>query len=88
MKPSHDQAMFEEREAVISHGGMVTSPHHLASEAGAAVLRDGGSAVDAAIATAAVLAVTAPWRAAAGRGVPRCTCTGTRPRVRRVATRP
>jgi gamma-glutamyltranspeptidase/glutathione hydrolase len=60
MKPSQDQAMFEEREAVISHGGMVTSPHHLASEAGAAVLRDGGSAVDAAIATAAVLAVIYP----------------------------
>ena len=60
MKPSLDQAMFEEREAVISHGGMVTSPHHLASEAGAAVLRDGGSAVDAAIATAAVLAVIYP----------------------------
>ena len=52
--------MFQECEAVISHGGMVTSPHHLASEAGAAVLRDGGSAVDAAIATAAVLAVIYP----------------------------
>jgi len=51
---------FEERRAVQSSRGMVTSPHHLASEAGAQVLRDGGSAVDAAIATAAVLAVIYP----------------------------
>ncbi len=51
---------FEERSAVQSKRGMVTSPHHLASEAGADVLRAGGSAVDAAIATAAVLAVIYP----------------------------
>jgi gamma-glutamyltranspeptidase/glutathione hydrolase len=51
---------FEERNAVKSHRGMVTSPHHLASEAGAEVLRAGGSAVDAAIATAAVLGVIYP----------------------------
>ena len=51
---------FEERSAVQSPGGMVTSPHHLASQAGAEVLRSGGSAVDAAIATAAVLGVVYP----------------------------
>jgi gamma-glutamyltranspeptidase len=27
-------------------GGMVTAPHHLAAQAGAAVLREGGNAVD------------------------------------------
>ena len=37
---------------------MVCSVDHLASSAGAGVLRDGGSAADAAIATSAVLAVT------------------------------
>jgi gamma-glutamyltranspeptidase len=39
---------------------MVTSPHALASEAGAEILRAGGSAIDAAIATSAALAVLYP----------------------------
>jgi gamma-glutamyltranspeptidase len=39
---------------------MVTSPHSLASSAGVDVLRAGGSAIDAAIATSAVLAVVYP----------------------------
>src|SRR5512140_3267664 len=37
--------------------GAVVAPHHLATAAGLGVLRGGGSAVDAAIATNAVLAV-------------------------------
>ncbi len=60
--------------------GAVVAPHHLATAAGLGVLRQGGSAVDAAIATNAVLAVVVPgscgiggdafwliWDAAAGR---------------------
>jgi gamma-glutamyltranspeptidase/glutathione hydrolase len=39
-------------------GGMVCSVDHLASSAGVAMLRAGGNAVDAAIATSAVLSVT------------------------------
>ena len=42
-----------------SHGAVV-APHHLATAAGLGVLRAGGSAVDAAIATNAVLAVVVP----------------------------
>ena len=40
--------------------GMVTSPHALASEAGAEILRAGGNAIEAAIAMGATLAVTYP----------------------------
>lgn len=40
--------------------GMITTPHHLASQAGLAVLRDGGNAIEAAIAAAATLSVVYP----------------------------
>jgi gamma-glutamyltranspeptidase len=43
-----------------STGGMVTSPHALASEAGLDVLRAGGNAIEAAIAIGAALTVTYP----------------------------
>ncbi len=48
--------------AALARGarGAVVAPHHLAAEAGLGVLRAGGSAVDAAIATNAALAVVAP----------------------------
>jgi gamma-glutamyltranspeptidase/glutathione hydrolase len=45
---------------------MVTCPHALASAAGADVLRAGGSAVDAAIATSAVLSVVYPHMTSIG----------------------
>ncbi|MBS0995554.1 gamma-glutamyltransferase family protein [Gluconobacter cerinus] len=40
--------------------GMVTSPHHLASQAGLDVLKDGGTAIEAIVATAAALAAVYP----------------------------
>jgi gamma-glutamyltranspeptidase/glutathione hydrolase len=48
------------RPLTLATRGMVTSPHALASSAGVDVLRAGGSAVDAAVATSAVLAVVYP----------------------------
>jgi len=48
------------RPVTLATRGMVTSPHALASEAGVDVLRAGGSAVDAAMAASAMLAVIYP----------------------------
>jgi len=45
---------------VGGRNGMVTAPHWLAAEAGLAVLRDGGNAIEASIAVAATLAVVYP----------------------------
>jgi oxamate amidohydrolase len=48
------------------HGGMVVSPHHLASQAGLDVLREGGNAVEAMIAMAAAIPVVYPHMNAVG----------------------
>ncbi|WP_051515922.1 gamma-glutamyltransferase family protein [Candidatus Blastococcus massiliensis] len=52
--------MSWETGTVEGPGGLVCSVDRLASDAGAAVLRAGGNAVDAAIATSAALTVTTP----------------------------
>jgi gamma-glutamyltranspeptidase len=54
------------RPPTLAFNGMVTSPHALASAAGTDVLRAGGSAVDAAIATGAVLCVVYPHMTSLG----------------------
>src|ERR1700750_1393425 len=53
-------------KTVRGRGGAVTAPHYLASEAGLDVLRDGGSAADAAVAIAAAPAVVYPHLNAIG----------------------
>jgi gamma-glutamyltranspeptidase/glutathione hydrolase len=55
------------RPPTLAPRGMVVSPHALASEAGEEILNAGGSAVDAAIATSAVLSVVTPqWTGIGG----------------------
>ena len=49
-----------------ARNGMVTAPHHLAADAGLAVLRDGGNAVEAMIAAAGAIAVVYPHMNAIG----------------------
>ena len=46
--------------------GMITAPHHLASEAGLRILRQGGNAVEAMVAAAAAIAVVYPHMNAIG----------------------
>lgn len=55
-------------QPVRARDGMVVSQNQVASEEGARVLREGGKAVDAAIATAFVLAVTHPTAGNIGGG--------------------
>ena len=60
--PRQPQSRYPEqaRSVVVSRGGIVAASQTLASQAGAAILDKGGSAVDAAIAANAVLGVMEP----------------------------
>lgn len=52
--------MFIHRPIVMTKRGLVVAGHHKAAETGAAVLREGGNAMDAAVAAAATLTVAIP----------------------------
>ena len=54
------------KPAVRSNGGVVSTQHYLASQAGARVLAEGGNAVDAAVTAGLALATVEPWMSGLG----------------------
>ncbi len=67
-KRTSNSPFFSDRKGVIGRRGMVASAHPAASEVGAAILKAGGNAIDAAVATHFALAVAHPSAGNLGGG--------------------
>jgi gamma-glutamyltranspeptidase / glutathione hydrolase len=66
--PTADSLDYRNEQPVRAPHAMVVTVHHLASEAGVQVMKDGGNAVDAAVAVGFALAVVYPFAGNLGGG--------------------
>jgi gamma-glutamyltranspeptidase/glutathione hydrolase len=66
LSPNLSRRIRVSKPAAVSDGGIVVSQSRVASEIGARVLKAGGHAVDAAVATAFALGVVEPWMSGVG----------------------
>ena len=65
----HVQEYWQIRKAAVrGSNGLVATQHYRASEVGAAILRAGGNAIDAAVAAGLTLGTVEPWMSGIGGG--------------------